>query len=62
MQEYMAFTCKADGLLRQLRTEVYVEDSDNHTPTEDHKFIAIWDTGASSTCITITIPLTTYGR
>ena len=52
MQEYMAFTCKADGLLRQLRTEVYIEDSDNHTPIEDHKFVAIWDTGASSTCIT----------
>ena len=48
----MAFTCKSEIILRQLRTEVYIEDSSVTSPLEDHKFIAIWDTGATSTCIT----------
>ena len=50
--KYLAFTCKSDRILRQLRTEVYIEDDSIMTPIEDHKFIAIWDTGATSTCIT----------
>ena len=52
MENYMAFTVKADGIMRQLRTEVFVEEGTTNIPTDEHKFTAIWDTGATSTCIT----------
>lgn len=55
--DFKAFTLSAKkGLLRVLRTEVYITQAFDNTrynrpPTELKKFLAIWDTGATTTTI-----------
>lgn len=49
--DYSAFTLEMDRLARQLKTEVYIEPSGVQTPNDANKVIAIWDTGATMTCI-----------
>lgn len=44
--KYSAFTLTANGKLNQIKTEVIVQANGNRC-----KINAIWDTGASGTCI-----------
>lgn len=51
----LAFTIKADGLLRALVTEVFISEAHDpkiQAPPTLKKFLGIWDTGATHTMIT----------
>lgn len=54
----LAFTVKADGLLRALVTDVFISEAHDpkiQTPPTLKKFLGIWDTGATHTMITNTV-------
>ena len=49
----VVFTCPADKKLFQLKTDdIFVENTSTEKPTVEHRFAALWDTGASATGIT----------
>lgn len=51
--QYLAFTCKEDKIVRELRNDVYIESI--YTQTGERRnygpWRGLWDTGASSSCI-----------
>lgn len=52
MNNFSAFTCKANGILNQLRTKVYIHsDSCTQFPDKSNEWDALWDTGATNSCI-----------
>ncbi len=58
MEEQRAFTRKAEGLVREIRTEAgifEVASSQISVPNNFEKFNAIWDTGATNTAIASTV-------
>lgn len=52
MIDYKAFTCTGEGILNRLCTDVYVFSKYNtQIPSKSIKWKAVWDTGATGTCI-----------
>lgn len=56
MVDYKAFTCSGNGIMNRLCTDVYVYSKYNkQNPVRTRKWSAVWDTGATNTCISSNI-------